>query len=526
MPRLRARRALIALAGIAVLLSGGRLAVPGLVESRLRGRAITWTGSEGGLTWLSWSGLGGRGLTGDSLRLDLLPPQVHLRGLQLDLAELIQPGEAGLAPATHGASLPPLPVLVEGLDLNWGSHSLATGLHGSLAPSPDLEGEGLLLQGGPDTLALDLERPFDVDFASGTASVHIERGEPLRLRLAVPDLSLSHPMIDAHPIGPLALLLEGSLDPGARSAQLLGHLGGVSLSITGSMVEGRYALDLQAGPAALADLVALFGDAIPEARRATLGGEAGAHLHLEGPPLQITVEPSAAGLSARGLLRDPEALRRGRVTWRAPDGAGGFRPRETRPGGPDWISPREAPLLAAAVIAAEDGGFSRHPGYDLAAMKEAIGQWQADGGDLDELRGGSTLSQQLAKNLFLDGKRTLSRKVRELLYALDLEASLGKQGILSLYLNVVETGPDMVGMRAAARTFFLKDPGRLSLEEAAYLAAILPSPLARFTDTYLRGRTPRARLEAVLDRMVATEAISREQANAALSRPLHFVPPG
>jgi len=174
--------------------------------------------------------------------------------------------------------------------------------------------------------------------------------------------------------------------------------------------------------------------------------------------------------------------------------------------------------MPQTVVAAEDGGFPTHPGYDLGAIREAL--YQAQSGE--RLRGGSTLTQQLAKNLFLSGERTLTRKLRELLYALDLERSLPKSAILALYLNVVEFGPGIYGIAEASDAYFLKRPQGLTLAESAWLASILPSPRTAHARA-LKGRASRSRVTTILQRMVARKELSNIKMQQAEKEPLRFV---
>jgi monofunctional biosynthetic peptidoglycan transglycosylase len=133
-----------------------------------------------------------------------------------------------------------------------------------------------------------------------------------------------------------------------------------------------------------------------------------------------------------------------------------------------------APALPQAVIAAEDAQFCQHHGFDFDAMrKAAIHNEQRPG----KVRGGSTISQQTAKNVFLWPGRDYVRKGLEAGYTVLEEAIWGKRRILEVYLNVVEWGPGTYGAQAAAQRYFHKDAKALSPAEAARLAAILPSPL-------------------------------------------------
>jgi len=132
-----------------------------------------------------------------------------------------------------------------------------------------------------------------------------------------------------------------------------------------------------------------------------------------------------------------------------------------------------SPHLLRAVIAAEDAAFYRHKGFDWDGLREAVTRnWEK--GQLR--RGGSTLTQQLAKNLYLSPNKNLFRKAHEALLAWELERRLSKKRILELYLNVAEWGHGVYGAEAAARHHFGKSAEDLSPDEAALLAAILPSP--------------------------------------------------
>jgi monofunctional biosynthetic peptidoglycan transglycosylase len=132
------------------------------------------------------------------------------------------------------------------------------------------------------------------------------------------------------------------------------------------------------------------------------------------------------------------------------------------------------PLFKDAVRISEDAGFYQHHGIDVHELREAVKQsWQRD----KALRGASTITQQLAKNLYLSTKRSLLRKLREYVIAKKLEATLGKQRIFHLYLNVIEFGPGVFGVDAAARYYFDKPVSDLNLEEIVRLTAIIPRPL-------------------------------------------------
>ena len=162
-----------------------------------------------------------------------------------------------------------------------------------------------------------------------------------------------------------------------------------------------------------------------------------------------------------------------------------------------WVPlSRMSPHLRRAVVAAEDASFFTHEGFDWEGMKDAA-LYNIEQGALK--RGGSTISQQLAKNLYLSSERSMLRKAQEALITRSLEHHLTKERILELYLNVAEWGTGVYGAEAAARHHFRKPASDLSEEEAAWLAAILPSP--RRYDPMRKTTSLVRRYERVLHRM-------------------------
>jgi monofunctional glycosyltransferase len=159
---------------------------------------------------------------------------------------------------------------------------------------------------------------------------------------------------------------------------------------------------------------------------------------------------------------------------------------------------RISPHLKRAVVAAEDAKFLDHEGFDWEMIHQAMAKNQSKG---RVVAGASTISQQLAKNLFLSGERSWARKGQEALITWMLEATMSKRRILELYLNYAEWGEGVFGAEAAARFHFGARAATLDAGQAAYLAAILPSP-RRYgpgrSTPYIEGRavTILARMEA------------------------------
>jgi monofunctional biosynthetic peptidoglycan transglycosylase len=167
-----------------------------------------------------------------------------------------------------------------------------------------------------------------------------------------------------------------------------------------------------------------------------------------------------------------------------------------------------SPNLQRAVLAGEDARFFEHKGFDWESIQKAWDEAVKEGekeakeeGDYDPndwippmpsfKRGASTVTQQLAKNLYLSEDRNFLRKGREALYTYFLEKDLSKKRILEVYLNVIEWGDGVYGAEAASRTYFKKSASNLSREEAAFLAAMIPSPLNIFNPAKNRKRVVR-----------------------------------
>ncbi|MFM1887654.1 MAG: monofunctional biosynthetic peptidoglycan transglycosylase [Pseudomonadota bacterium] len=139
----------------------------------------------------------------------------------------------------------------------------------------------------------------------------------------------------------------------------------------------------------------------------------------------------------------------------------------------DWRDLEQiAPSAGLAVVASEDQAFPTHTGFDVAQIRKAM----RDAERGRRVRGASTLSQQVAKNLFLWPGRSLLRKGLEAWFTLLIEAIWPKQRILEIYLNSAEFGRGVYGVQAAAKTFFRHDAARLTAAESALLAAVLPNP--------------------------------------------------
>jgi hypothetical protein len=156
-----------------------------------------------------------------------------------------------------------------------------------------------------------------------------------------------------------------------------------------------------------------------------------------------------------------------------PDGS--TAERETGPDTPDWTPLEQiSPYMQTAVLTTEDGAFPKHHGYNHAAIRASlIANLKAQ----RFVRGASTITMQLAKNLFLSRDKTLSRKLEEVIFTDYLEQTFSKDEIMELYLNVIEFGPSVYGVTAAADYYFGRTPAELDLAECLFLASLLPAPI-------------------------------------------------
>lgn len=168
-----------------------------------------------------------------------------------------------------------------------------------------------------------------------------------------------------------------------------------------------------------------------------------------------------------------------------------------------------SPYAKWAIVLSEDWSFYHHEGIDLAQIKAALMDMLKG----ERFRGASTITQQMVKNIFLTEDRTLWRKLHEMILAQKVERVLTKDRILEIYLNSIEFGPGVYGIRKASYHYFRKHPSALGPKEAAFLAMLLPSPKKYYISYRKKQLTPfaRSRVNAILKKMKMGKVISTEQ---------------
>ncbi len=389
-------------------------------------------------------------------------------------------------------------------------------------------------------------RELPVTLAGGTLSLELSGDAPadlarahVRARRAAADVVLAGERMGAEPVGPLAVAASGELEWEGAARRLVlrdGAItspGGLAVAVAGEARLGPgvpFSLTLRADRvdfataiAALPPSLALPGDA-PRP-----GGTLDARLELAGP----LVAPAAWTIEATlDLARMREVARRSPpVALRSPFV---YRPEVQRgtpptivvgPRSPDFVPIAELPVhVVRAVTASEDGGFFGHEGFDFQELRNAF----AAGTDKGRVvRGGSTITQQLAKNLYLSREKTLARKVREAALTIALEATVPKHRLLEIYLNLAEWGPGIWGIGPAARHWFGKDARALTPKEAAFLATVIPNPV-RYHVLWDRGALTEAgeqRVNELLLKMVEQGSITDDELAASLHAPVVFARP-
>ncbi len=347
----------------------------------------------------------------------------------------------------------------------------------------DISVESLLAQAG---------LPFRTEGGTIDADVEVRASESAAgFKLKLHGLSLDSPQLAPEPVGPLAVAVEGesrwSLEEKWLALEsvrvFVGENRTAQLSLRGQLglrAEPRFALEAELQPLSFEEALAALPRAlVPEPELLMLSGRFSGRFTVEGPVRR------REDWEVRGKLHLAELERQARSSplsafnapfdYRPLTAEGRGRELYLGPGNPDFVPYQELPsALVRAVLLSEDSMFFTHAGFDFPALARNLLAPKQEG---EVVRGSSTITQQLAKNLFLSREKTYARKVKEALLTLALEASVPKERLLEIYFNAVEWGPDLYGIGEAARHYFDKDARDLSVREAVFLAAIIPNPV-------------------------------------------------
>jgi hypothetical protein len=374
---------------------------------------------------------------------------------------------------------------------------------------------------------------LDTGHASGQLTVR-RAGDTIRLSVdgSVDGIALDHKALAGEPV-PISASLKGSLQVSPEAIAVDGailDLGAIHLGASGWWRRGTPAsgqIDVKLAQASCASLLA----SLPAEVRGPLDGMAmtgtlAGHGHLA---IDLAA-PDGSGVDLGGELAngcvvtaEPPAADVGAIAGVAehtfPDGS---RARVGK-GEPQWYELRRLPaFVPSAFVSAEDGRFWDHHGFDLTQIGKSL---EIDLRDRRIARGGSTISQQLIKNSFLSQRRSFDRKLQEAVLTWRLEQRLDKKTILERYLNVIELGPHIFGIRAAAQHWFDRSPRELNVHQAAFLAALTcePETMSRRI-RHAGGLDPEsaAHVDVILRAMHRDGAITDEQLETARETALHF----
>jgi transglycosylase-like protein len=544
-------RILIAAAAAVLALCLGALAVRPLLERRIRAR-IEAEASRRGLVARM-----------ESVRIGLLPP-LRLTGLSLEMTKSWR-----LGAGTVEAWWPGRPRIAVG-------HAMLTGPAGLTVAAEATTWD--VVEVGRDRFRLELRRPqsgLDVVETEGEQGTGWAiRAKELRVGRLLDVRRFGSPLLDGGTVdgslilGKAAGVVHFDVDLTARTARLPALAGGGSepralgeptelgvkaggvwsrpegaleiprWSVTLAGAEGSGSLDLhnlETDPGVdvsldvkrvdFARLLRTSGLEVPENLRAAASGGGDGDLgsaslaaHAKGrisDPASFVVTQRLDFTPPRQI---PPAIQklRGDFIHEITLDTGAKRAIDVSRSSPDFIPLAEVPpLFLRALLIAEDAGFYSHRGIDLREMPAAVmTDWTRGGA----ARGGSTITMQLAKNLFLSSEKQLGRKLQELSVTFLLESALGKARILEIYLNIIEWGPELYGLRPAARAYFDREPRELTPAQMAFLVSLIPGPL-KYQSSFAHG-TPGPGFRKLVDNLLAklrsVDALTEEEYRQAL----------
>ena len=489
---------------------GLHLYISHTIEQKLSEQHIRFEKKERSLLGLNYYQLHWKNNKADRVHIPFVyPPKITV----YDAIVFLDNNTVSQSPSSTGSSIP-LTILTQNLKLYLPDQDLLLpSVSGTLHPKIDVKGENLSIQKTDN--GLQAEGTYNHSSFPTPISFFIERDmqHDIHYSLDIPSFSYTHPLLSSLPVTIPHSLITGTL--------ISNHIQ-LQISIEKSKFYGKGNIQQKplrietewSGNLTLDTLHALF----PLSKNIQTTGNFPFQAQFSWPDKSWSLELQPTKLGIVGSLFDPQLFRYGKFPHYSPSTQKGY---SSGPITKNWIRYEDIGWLKETTVAAEDASFWSHPGYSIPSIQEAVQDYKKKG----TLRGGSTITQQLAKNLFLSSEKTLERKVHELFYTLCLERDLSKKEILTTYLNVVEFGPDVHGIKSASQLYFLKQPHRLSLVEASYLASVLPAPTRFFRTAQRRETVPRGRTNRVLENLKDLNIISNEEYISLRQEPLVVIPP-
>jgi hypothetical protein len=383
---------------------------------------------------------------------------------------------------------------------------------GTLVPKLSIANESISIQKNEDVFSIKGMIPHE-RFPNGLPfSIH-KSSKELTFYSDIPAHSYKHTLISNTSITIPPSHVRGTLIENNINATI--DVLDSSIHLSGTLSPAPLTLDLDwNAEISLETLHTIF----PLSEDIALSGSFQAEGILSWPQRDWSIILLPTELQISGLLFDSINLRHGSFSHTSPST---LTSHLSGPQTPNWTPLSQLGWMTKTTVAAEDSAFWIHHGYSINSMQEAINDYRSK----NKLRGGSTITQQLAKNLFLTSERTIERKIHELFYTLSLEHYLSKEEILTTYLNVVEFGPEVHGIKAASNLYFLKKPQNLSLLEACYLSSVLPAPTRFFQYAQKAVKTPRRRTDRILKNLHDAKIISTSTFHNNLRTKLLVIPP-
>jgi len=396
-----------------------------------------------------------------------------------------------------------------------------------------------------DGVALKALMPFkEVPVEEGTVELtaHLRTEQQHRVgsldwRIVADGVVLTHARLASSPVGPMRMACAGRLSWNVETQAIsvspleLSFGSTDQVKLEGAVTlqsESEFSVRLQTVGLELQNAIAALPTALaPGEISDEVTGPLSMKLDVKGQlrrpaewQLQAKLDLTALRSAAR---QQPHALNRPFV-YKTTLFDGRAREVLVGPGNPAFVPLAEVPrTLIRAVLLSEDSMFMTHQGFDFFEMKNDMFVENENG---EVLRGASTMTQQLAKNLYLSREKTYARKVREAFLTIALEAAVPKERLLEIYLNIIEWGPGLNGIGEASTHYFGKRPGALTVKEAAYLATIIPGPI-RYYSFFTKGELPEVwerRVADLLNKMHSAGDLSDEETELAIESPLVFRP--
>jgi hypothetical protein len=379
---------------------------------------------------------------------------------------------------------------------------------------------------------------WDRASADGVVTIELQRGGrrvSLRGQTALSGVAVKHDRLAGLPLEDLSAHADFKMtydreDGIVHFERLLISRGRARITVRGDVVLGKLAFDLRANvpPTACRQVFGAFpAELKPELEGVQLEGMFGLDSRLaidEEDPEATLLEMELSNrcrITDLGTMRSPDEFRRP-FAYTAYTADGDPMRLISGPGTDRWTPLSQiSPYVIHTVLTTEDGKFRGHAGVTIPEVTRAI---ELNLKKRSLRHGASTITMQLAKNLFLSRERTLARKLQELFFTWYLETSLSKDEILELYLNIVEFGPSIYGIREASHQYFGRPPRELNLVESVFLVKLLPSPVARH-GSYVRGQISerkRASLHKVMRTMRARNRITEAELLEGLEQELVF----